>query len=117
MPMIELPDVWTNPFQRFGIIDVNVTIGKYVRDGDFDLFFGPLSGLEVFFHWNRDDIQLPKMLSVLRLFPSAKEATRRGYTGPIPEGFTDMIVKAALKNTVNREHRGNDSEDHEGGAR
>jgi hypothetical protein len=102
--MIDPPDIWKNPFQRMGMISVNVLIGNGIRGGDDDLFFGPLNGAEVW-HFAAAVTPLNRLMADLQLFASAKEAARRGYSGDITEGFTDMIVTAAMKNTSAKKHR------------
>lgn len=105
MPMIELPDMWANPFQRMGIISVNVLMGQGLRPSDADLFFGPLNGREVWCWELAPNTTLARLLTHLKLFPSAKEAARRGYAGEIPEGFTDLTITAPMRFTSIKKHR------------
>ena len=44
-------DIWRNPYQRCGFVNVNVLIGE-VDDHDRDLFFGPLHPRDVFVDGN-----------------------------------------------------------------
>jgi hypothetical protein len=96
---VPTPDVWKNPLARCGFIVVNVLIGDGIESRDRDLFFGPLNGDE---RWVELDAapMLPRLLADFGLFSSAKEASRKGYLGPVRDGFTDLAISKMHRVTI-----------------
>lgn len=85
------PDVWKNPYQRFGYVDVNFVIGNGIEESDIDLFFGPIHDTDVTI--TTTYVSIPRLLVSVGLFSSIKEAERRGYKGLVPLGFSRIVVK------------------------
>lgn len=87
------PDLWKNPYQRYGYVDVNVLIGEGIEPSDAELFFGPIWPSDRFLFLPDSCPSMPLLLSHhLQLFASGKEAERKGYTRLIRNGYTDLFV-------------------------
>lgn len=94
MTMTPAPlDIWSNPYQRFGFVDVNALIGDGIEPHDVQLFFGPTEQTDLFTTRFHTRTTIPQLLVAVGLFGATKEAERKGFRGPIAEGWSDFLVK------------------------
>lgn len=83
---------------RNSCLDFNVLIGS-TTERDKDLFFGPLTGSEVWVH--ADSAHLAVILADLGLFPSAGQARKNGWAKKAAPGFSEFVIgKLKTKVTI-----------------
>jgi hypothetical protein len=70
--------------------DINILIG-HTHAFDKELFFGPTDPDEQFRRLPAKTT-LPQLLKALGIYDSTSEASRAGYRGAIPEGFSEYRV-------------------------
>mgnify|MGYP003403601353 CR=1 FL=1 len=71
-------------------MEINVLIGKHVRESDKDLFFQAED--EDIFKEFPDETKYPQLLKELGIFKSTSEARRMGWDKEIKEGFEDFKI-------------------------
>lgn len=69
--------------------EFNVLIGNW-EESDKELFFGPLTGQEIWVVPNHDS--MPQLLKELELFSSNSQARKAGWDGSVAHGFSDLTI-------------------------
>lgn len=83
--------VWRSRFQRFGMIHVNVLIGRGVQPEDTELFFGPVHPHDQWL-WlpNASSMKLEALAAKLGIYESGADAKGGKLSGRIAEGFSEF---------------------------
>lgn len=76
-------------------IDVNITVGSFVRPEDSELF----SGEQINRHYMRTDINIANILRDMGIFKSTTQARNSGWNKIVPDGWTDVTI-GKLKNRI-----------------
>ena len=62
------------------------------EEKDRELFFGPLTGLEIWHQFDSDLVRFEQLLAKIGIFSSVSDAKRNGFSGNIPSGMTCFRV-------------------------